>query len=56
MKPNDIQRLIEAAKHVAESQPHPISMFLLSWTAWEALRMRFLRVLIKKMGWAVKDA
>lgn len=31
-------------------------MFLLSWTAWEALRTRFLRLVIKRMGWSIKDA
>ena len=56
MKPNDIKRLILAAETVAESQPHPTSMFLLSWTAWEALRTRFLRLVIKRMGWTIKDA
>lgn len=56
LKPNDIKRLILAAEGVAQSQPHPIPMFLLSWTAWEAMRTRFLRLCIKRMGWTIKDA
>ena len=30
--------------------------FLLSWTAWEAMRMRLLRVVINRQGWPIKTA
>ena len=30
--------------------------FLSGWIAWEALRTRFIRVLMHHKGWKVKDA
>jgi len=30
--------------------------FLISWVAWEALRTRFIRVVIHQKGWLLKDA
>ena len=56
MKPNDIQKLIESAHRIAPSEPHPAPMFLLSWTAWEALRSRFLKVIIKRQGYTAREA
>lgn len=56
MKPNDIKRIIAAAKSIKEKEAHPTPFFLLSWTAWEALRTRTLRVAMFKLGWSVTDA
>ncbi|MCP9909894.1 hypothetical protein KBZ15_08245 [Cyanobium sp. BA20m-p-22] len=33
-----------------------IANFLAAWCAWEALRTRFIRVIIHKQGWLINDA
>jgi hypothetical protein len=35
---------------------HLISNFLTTWSAWEAIRTRLIRVIIHKQGWLIKDA
>jgi hypothetical protein len=56
MKPSEIARLIRASYDVDDLVQGPIPSFLISWTAWEAMRTRFLRVLIKRLGWTIRDA
>jgi hypothetical protein len=41
---------------MALSESHPMPMLLLSWTAWEALRSRFLKVIIKRQGYTAREA
>jgi len=33
-----------------------IANFLSAWCAWEALRIRLIRVIIHKHGWLINDA
>lgn len=35
---------------------HVFSNFLVAWSVWEAVRTRFIRVIIHKQGWLIKDA
>lgn len=56
MKPHEIRKITETAERLLESESTPVAAFLLSWVAWEALRTRFLRVVIKRQGWSIKDA
>ena len=56
MNPSDITNLIETAGRIRKSEKHPMPFFLLSWTAWEAMRMRLLRVVINRQGWPIKTA
>lgn len=56
MKPHEIRTIARTAGQLLERESDPVSAFLLSWVAWEALRTRFLRVVIKRKGWSIKDA
>jgi Tfp pilus assembly protein PilE len=33
-----------------------ISTFLTTWSTWEAVRTRLIRVIIHKQGWLIQDA
>ena len=60
MKPNAIQKLLKEAESLhsnsIDSSIHTVPAFLSSWVAWEALRTRFIRVVIHHQGWLLKDA
>jgi hypothetical protein len=60
MDPSTIKSLIEQATllHNSDSRSSgsTYTAFLTSWVAWEALRTRFIRVVIHHKGWLVKDA
>jgi len=60
MKPSLIKALtLESQSMFAESMCSNIKIipaFASSWIAWEALRTRFIRVVIHHKGWMVKDA
>jgi len=60
MNPASITALISESKALfAESElsnSKIISAFASSWIAWEALRTRFIRVVIHHKGWMLKDA
>lgn len=60
MNPASITKLIiESQVLFAESEVngnYAIPAFVSSWIAWEALRTRFIRVLIHHKGWMLKDA
>lgn len=60
MKPNAIQKLLKEAESLhsdsINSSTHTIPAFLSSWVVWEALRTRFIRVVIHHQGWLLKDA
>lgn len=60
MNPNAIRKLLDEAKSLhsdsLDSNTYTIPAFLSSWVAWEALRTRFIRVIIHHQGWLLKDA
>lgn len=64
MNPNSIKRIIKQSQDLRSPQlqqePSPyescVAAFIVAWMGWEAVRTRFLRVVINKKGWAVKDA
>jgi hypothetical protein len=60
MNPSTIISLIQQATLLHNSDPRSngstYTAFLTSWVAWEALRTRFIRVVIYHKGWLVKDA
>jgi hypothetical protein len=60
MNPSSITKLInESQALLAESEGNStyiIPAFASSWIAWEALRTRFIRVVIHHKGWMLKDA
>ena len=60
MNPASITALISESQALfAESElsnSKIISAFASSWIAWEALRTRFIRVVIHHKGWMLKDA
>ncbi|NJM48328.1 MAG: hypothetical protein HC860_20925 [Alkalinema sp. RU_4_3] len=60
MEPSAIKILIEQATLLHNSEPRSTgstyTAFLTSWVAWEALRTRFIRVVIHHKGWLLKDA
>jgi hypothetical protein len=60
MNPASITKLInESQALLAESEgnsTYVIPAFASSWIAWEALRTRFIRVVIHHKGWMLKDA
>ena len=60
MNPASIKRLTNESQAIfAESEVNgtfAIPAFISSWIAWEALRTRFIRVLIHHKGWMLKDA
>jgi hypothetical protein len=59
MEPSVIKILIEQATLLHNSEPRSAgstyTAFLTSWVAWEALRTRFIRVVIHHKGWLLKD-
>jgi hypothetical protein len=60
MDPSSIKSLIEQATLLHNLDPRSngstYTAFFTSWVAWEALRTRFIRVVIHHKGWLVKDA
>ena len=64
MNPNSIKRIIKQSQDLRSPQlqqePSPyescVAAFIVAWMGWEAVRTRFLRVVINKKGWAIKDA
>ena len=60
MNPSSITKLTtESQALLAESEgnsTYVIPAFASSWIAWEALRTRFIRVVIHYKGWKLKDA
>ena len=60
MNPSSIQNLLGESKllydHALNSNKYTVPAFLSSWIAWEALRTRFIRVVIHHKGWLLKDA
>lgn len=60
MNPSAIKSLIEQATVLHNSEHRSTgstyTAFLTSWVAWEALRTRFIRVVIHHKGWLLKDA
>lgn len=56
MHPKAISDLIAECGFLKSKPGAEVPFFLSSWTAWEATRTRFLRVVIARLGWLVKDA
>lgn len=60
MNPASITALISESQALfaesARSNTKIIPAFASSWIAWEALRTRFIRVVIHHQGWMLKDA
>jgi hypothetical protein len=60
MNPSTIQNLLNESKslhdHALNNKQYTIPAFISSWIAWEALRTRFIRVVIHHKGWLLKDA
>lgn len=60
MNPSSIQNLLDESKllhdHALSNNKYTVPAFICSWIAWEALRTRFIRVVIHKKGWLLKDA
>lgn len=64
MNPNSIKRIIKQSQDLRspnlKKEPSPyessVAAFIIAWMGWEAVRTRFLRVVINKKGWAIKDA
>lgn len=60
MSPSSIQNLLDESKllhdHALSNNKYTVPAFICSWIAWEALRTRFIRVVIHKQGWLLKDA
>jgi len=61
MNPAAINALSQAAQSLCvraseSSHDYVVPAFVSSWVAWEALRTRFIRVVIHSQGWALKDA
>jgi hypothetical protein len=61
MNPAAINALLQASRslHLRASEGSPndvVPAFVGSWVAWEALRTRFIRVVIHHQGWSLKDA
>lgn len=60
MKPYAIRNLLNEAKLLHEdslnSRIYTVPAFLSGWVSWEALRTRFIRVIIHHQGWLLKDA
>lgn len=60
MNPSAIQKLLTEAELLhsdsLNSNVYTIPAFLSSWVAWEALRIRFIRIIIHHQGWLLKDA
>ena len=60
MNPSAIQKLLSEAELLhsdsLNSNIYTIPAFISSWVAWEALRIRFIRVIIHHQGWLLKDA
>ena len=45
-----------SAHQLQLTDDHPTPFFLISWTAWEAMRSRWIRLAICRHGWLVIDA
>lgn len=60
MNPSAIQTLLKESEILLsdslQNNRNLVLAFLSSWVAWEALRTRFIRVLIHHRGWRLKDA
>lgn len=61
MNPAAINALLQASRslHLRASEGshnYVVPAFVSSWVAWEALRTRFVRVVIHHQGWSLKDA
>jgi hypothetical protein len=61
MNPAAIKVLLQEARWLNErsssgSADSLLPAFVSSWVAWEALRTRFVRVVIHGQGWSMKDA
>ncbi len=60
MNPSSIQNLLDESillhDHALSNNEYTVPAFICSWIAWEALRTRFIRVVIHKKGWLLKDA
>jgi len=60
MNPSIIRECIQiCADRYAQNELGPassIATFLATWSTWEALRTRFIRVAIHRQGWLIKDA
>lgn len=60
MNPASITGLISESQTLFADSPRSntktIPAFASSWIAWEALRTRFIRVVIHQKGWMLKDA
>lgn len=60
MNPASIKYLLDQAELLHQQDPPNTgsiyTAFTTSWIAWEALRTRFIRVVIHQKGWLLKDA
>lgn len=60
MNPASIRNLIDESRllynSASNNKQYTVPAFLSSWVAWEALRTRFIRVVIHQKGWLLKDA
>lgn len=60
MQPASIRNLITEAEELLaqslNSNKYTVPAFLTSWVAWEALRTRFIRVIMHHKGCKIKDA
>lgn len=60
MNPSSIKYLLDQAILLHQQEPPTVgsvyTAFTTSWIAWEALRTRFIRVVIHQKGWLLKDA
>lgn len=60
MNPSSIKHLLAQAVLLHQQDPPTAgsiyAAFTTSWIAWEALRIRFIRVVIHQKGWLLKDA
>jgi len=45
-----------SAHQLQLTDEHPMPFFLISWTAWEDMRSRWIRLAICRHGWLVSDA
>lgn len=45
-----------SAHQLQLTDDYPTPFFLISWTAWEAMRSRWIRLAICRQGWLVSDA
>lgn len=59
MNPSSIEVLIARCRFTVDEPENDYARlaesFLIAWVAWEALRTRFLRVVLHQQGWMIKD-